>query len=109
MLAMNRAVETLAIQPDFVRVDGNRLPRWTYTGEAVVGGDASVACIAAASILAKVQRDRDMVELDSQYPGYGLAVHKGYPTKAHLENLRRLGVTDIYRKSFRPVAELMGS
>lgn len=109
MLAMQRAVEALVIQPDFVRVDGNRLPRWTYAAEAVIGGDASVACIAAASILAKVQRDRDMVALDRQYPGYGLAVHKGYPTKAHLENLRRLGVTDIYRKSFRPVAELMGS
>lgn len=109
MLAMKRAVEALVIQPDFVRVDGNRLPRWTYSAEPVIGGDASVACIAAASILAKVQRDRDMIELDRQHPGYGLAVHKGYPTKAHLESLRRLGVTDIYRKSFRPVAELMGS
>ncbi len=108
MLAMKRAVEALAIQPDFVRVDGNRLPRWRYPGEAVVGGDASVASIAAASILAKVQRDRDMIELDRHHPGYGLAVHKGYPTKLHLECLRRLGVTDIYRKSFRPVADLIG-
>lgn len=107
MLAMKRAVEALSVQPDFVRVDGNRLPRWRYQGEAVVGGDASVACIAAASILAKVQRDRDMIVLDREYPGYGLAVHKGYPTKAHLESLRCLGVRDIYRKSFRPVAELL--
>lgn len=108
MLAMRRAVEGLTIQPDFVRVDGNRLPRWTYPSEPIVGGDASVACIAAASILAKVQRDRDMIALDRQYPDYGFAQHKGYPTKLHLEKLRLLGVNALYRKSFRPVAELIG-
>jgi ribonuclease HII len=109
MLAMKRAVEALSIQPGHVKVDGNRTPCWHYSSEAVVGGDARVACIAAASILAKVQRDRDMLALDHQYPDYGFAQHKGYPTPAHLEALRQHGVTEIYRRSFRPVAELLAS
>ncbi|MDR0781622.1 MAG: ribonuclease HII [Pseudomonadales bacterium] len=104
MLAMQRAVESLAIQPDFVYVDGNRAPRWHYPCAAVVQGDSRLAPIAAASILAKVTRDREMAELEQQYPGYGFAKHKGYPTPEHLAALQRLGPSAIHRKSFRPVA-----
>lgn len=114
MLAMTRAVEGLqrqgqAITPELVLVDGNRLPRWSYHAQAIVKGDSKVAAIAAASILAKVVRDREMCELDSRYPGYGLAGHKGYPTKAHLEALRTLGVTPIHRRSYAPVRALLES
>lgn len=103
MLAMKRAVEQLSVQPEFVLVDGNRKPNWCYACDTVVKGDDRVAAIAAASILAKVTRDREMVLLDQQYPGYGLAGHKGYPTKAHLAALAELGATPIHRKSFAPV------
>ncbi|WP_105101376.1 ribonuclease HII [Microbulbifer pacificus] len=103
MLAMKRAVEQLSLRPEFVLVDGNRKPDWHYACDTVVKGDDRVAAIAAASILAKVTRDREMVALDQQYPGYGLAGHKGYPTKAHMAALARLGVTPIHRKSFAPV------
>ncbi len=103
LLAMQRAVEGLAIQPEHVLVDGNRLPKWQYSAEAVVKGDSRVAAISAASILAKVVRDREMVELDVRYPGYGLAGHKGYPTKVHMQALQELGVTEIHRRSFGPV------
>lgn len=109
LLAMHRAVQTLPLQPGFVYVDGNRCPRWDYPSQAVVKGDSRVACIAAASILAKVTRDREMVQLDQQYPGYGLARHKGYPSPEHLEALRRLGPSPIHRRSYRPVAELLVS
>ena len=84
LLAMKRAVEGLKIQPEHVWVDGNKIPQWSYPAEAVVKGDSRVAAISAASILAKVTRDREMVEFDKQYPGYGFAGHKGYPTKVHL-------------------------
>ncbi|MDX1452045.1 MAG: ribonuclease HII [Oleiphilaceae bacterium] len=107
MLAMKRAVEELDFTPEYVLVDGNRMPQISLPGEAVVGGDLRVACISAASILAKVSRDREMLALDEQYPGYGLAKHKGYPTKAHLEALAEQGVVDIYRRSFKPVARLL--
>lgn len=107
LLAMRRAVEALGVQPGFVYVDGNRCPPWRYPSQAVVKGDSRVAAIAAASILAKVLRDREMTELDSQYPGYGFARHKGYPTPDHLEALRRLGPTHIHRRSFAPVAALL--
>jgi ribonuclease HII len=103
LLAMTRAVEGLLIQPEHVLVDGNRIPRWSYPAESVVKGDSRVAAIAAASILAKVTRDREMLELDLLYPGYGLAGHKGYPTKAHLEALDKLGPSPIHRCSFGPV------
>lgn len=103
MLAMKRAVVQLSLQPEFVLVDGNRKPNWQYACDTVVKGDDRVAAIAAASILAKVTRDREMVLLDQQYPGYGLAGHKGYPTKLHMEALAQLGVTPIHRKSFAPV------
>lgn len=109
LLAMRRAVEQLAVQPEWVLVDGNRLPRWPYRAEAVVGGDAKVAAISAASILAKVQRDREMVQLDAMYPGYGLADHKGYGTARHLAALRALGATPLHRRSFAPVREVIAA
>ena len=107
MLAMQRAVAGLTLQPQLAYIDGNRCPTLPCRAEAVVKGDSRVAEIAAASIIAKVSRDREMVELDRQWPGYGIAGHKGYPTKAHLEALQKLGVTPIHRRSFRPVRELL--
>ncbi len=107
MIAMQRAVAGLEQQPDKVLVDGNRTPDFGIPAEAIVKGDQSVPEICAASILAKVCRDREMVELDKVYPGYGLAKHKGYPTKAHVEALQRQGVTSIHRRSFGPVKKLL--
>lgn len=109
LLAMHRAVAGLSIQPEYVLVDGNKVPKWPYKAEAVVKGDSRVPAIAAASILAKVTRDREMVALDSVYPGYGIAGHKGYPTKVHIEALQRLGVTPIHRRSYAPVREALES
>lgn len=103
LLAMTRAVQGLNVQPEHVLVDGNKLPRWQYTSEAVVKGDSRVAAISAASILAKVTRDREMIALDKVYPGYGFADHKGYPTKVHMDALDRLGITPIHRTSYAPV------
>ncbi len=107
LLAMTRAVKALAVNPVFVYVDGNRCPAWSWRSQAVVKGDGRIAAIAAASILAKVARDHEMVSLDRQYPGYGLARHKGYPTAMHLDALRRLGPSPIHRRTFGPVAELI--
>ncbi|HAN29001.1 MAG TPA: ribonuclease HII [Haliea salexigens] len=107
LLAMRRAVEALQPQPVGVLVDGNRLPVWSYPAQAVIGGDDSVAAIAAASILAKVQRDAELAELDRCYPGYGFASHKGYPTAQHLQALRQLGVSPVHRRSFAPVKNLL--
>jgi ribonuclease HII len=109
MLAMQRAVEGLATAPEYVLVDGNRLPVWHYPSTAVVKGDDRVPAIAAASILAKVQRDGELRELDLQFPGYGLAQHKGYPTRAHLKALQELGVTEIHRRSYAPVQKLLAT
>jgi len=103
LLAMRRAVDALALRPELVLVDGNRCPDWNYRSEAVIGGDARVAAISAASVVAKVLRDAEMCELEGRYPGYGFAAHKGYPTRAHLEALRRLGPTPAHRRSFAPV------
>lgn len=108
MLAMRRAVAGLAITPDFVLVDGNRIPPLPMPAQAVVKGDSLVAEISAASILAKVARDLEMAELDKQYPAYGFAQHKGYPTKLHFEKLAELGATPFHRKSFAPVAKILG-
>lgn len=107
MLAMRRAVEGLTTQPDKVLVDGNRVPKWHYQAEAIVQGDSKIEAIGAASILAKVTRDREMVTLDTRYPGYGFAAHKGYPTKQHLAALKSLGVCPIHRSSFAPVKALL--
>ena len=107
LLAMTKAVTALAVQPEFVYVDGNVCPRWSYVSEAVVQGDSRVDCIAAASILAKVARDRTMVALEEKYPGYGFARHKGYATRDHLEALRRLGPCSEHRRSYAPVANCL--
>lgn len=107
LLAMHRAVRALRPQPCYVLVDGNRLPRWPYASEPVVRGDDRVPAIAAASILAKVQRDRELIELEQRYPGYGFAAHKGYPTTAHLKALLTLGVTPVHRRTFGPVRKLL--
>ncbi len=107
MLAMHRAVDALAIRPEFVVVDGNRLPKWDYTGQAVVKGDQRMSCISAASIIAKVTRDRDMSVLASAYPDYGFNQHKGYPTALHKAALARYGATDQHRKTFAPVKAVL--
>jgi len=103
MLAMQRAVEGLSITPKLAMIDGNRCPTLTMPAEAVVKGDSKVPAIAAASILAKVSRDREMAAFELQYPGYGIGGHKGYPTAVHLEALERLGPTPIHRRAFGPV------
>lgn len=103
LLAMTRAVQGLHLQPEHVLVDGNKLPKWHYAAEAVVKGDSRVAAISAASILAKVTRDREMIEMDKKFPGYGFADHKGYPTRVHMEALEKLGITAIHRTSYAPV------
>ena len=107
MLAMHRAVDALAIRPEFVVVDGNRLPKWDYSGQAVVKGDQRMSCISAASIIAKVTRDRDMSDLASVYPDYGFNQHKGYPTALHKAALARYGATDQHRKTFAPVKAVL--
>ncbi|MCB1683260.1 MAG: ribonuclease HII [Pseudomonadales bacterium] len=103
LLAMQRAVAALTIPPEYVLVDGNRLPELIVPARAIVGGDDLIPEISAASIVAKVARDREMTELDRIYPGYGLARHKGYPTPAHLRALEHLGPTPVHRRSFAPV------
>ena len=107
MLAMQRAVAGLHITPKLALIDGNRCPVLDVPSAAVVKGDSQVPAIAAASILAKVSRDREMQAIDRQYPGYGIAGHKGYPTPVHLEALQRLGPTPIHRRSFAPVRKLL--
>ncbi|MCL6360429.1 ribonuclease HII [Pectobacterium polaris] len=108
MLAMQRAVAGLAVVPDFVLIDGNRCPALPMSAQAVVKGDSRVAEISAASIMAKVTRDREMVELDQRFPAYGFAQHKGYPTAFHLEKLAALGATEFHRRSFAPVKRALG-
>lgn len=103
MLAMQRAVAGLHLTPDFVLIDGNRCPALAMPSRAVVKGDSLVQEIGAASIMAKVTRDREMCELDQQYPQYGFARHKGYPTALHMEKLAQFGVTPQHRRSFAPV------
>ena len=108
MVAMQRAVAGLTLQPEHVFIDGNRCPALPMPAEAIVKGDLRVAEISAASILAKVVRDAEMDELHERYPEYGFAQHKGYPTKAHMEKLAELGPTEEYRKSFKPVQRALG-
>lgn len=103
MLAMHRAVDALSSIPDFVRVDGNRLPNWSYQCEAVVKGDSLFEEISAASIIAKVTRDEEMLALDEIHPQYGFAKHKGYPTKQHLQAIQKYGIISQHRKSFKPI------
>ncbi len=106
LLAMQRAVESLPVAPQHLKIDGNKCLNHTRvkcTMEAIVKGDSKVAAISAASIIAKVARDNEMLELDKKYPQYGFATHKGYPTKMHREALVKYGATDIHRSSFKPV------
>ncbi len=108
MVAMRRAVMGLPLAPKLALIDGNRLPpSLPCPAEALVKGDARSLSIAAASIIAKVTRDNLMIEADRRYPGYGLAGHKGYPTKAHKEALIKLGPSPIHRRSFKPVADTL--
>ena len=107
MLAMTRAVEALGLEPAWVLVDGNATPRWGRPSKAIVAGDAKCRSIAAASIIAKVTRDRMMAELARDYPGYGWETNRGYGTPEHYRGLNALGVTPLHRRSFAPVRELM--
>lgn len=107
LLAMRRAVEQLALSPDFLLIDGRDTIDWRCPQQAVIQGDSISFSIAAASVLAKVHRDRLLVELDSEFPGYGLAQHKGYPCPAHLAALAKLGPTPLHRKSYHPVAQAL--
>ncbi len=108
MLAMQRAVAGLAIAPEYVLIDGNRCPTLPVPSMAVIKGDGLVAEISAASIIAKVSRDREMAELDREFPEYGFAKHKGYPTALHLEKLAQYGATEHHRRSFAPVKRALG-
>lgn len=106
LLAMSRAIRSLRIRPGRILVDGLHLPDSAVPGEAIVGGDALIPSISAAAILAKVRRDQEMSLADALYPGYGFAIHKGYPTKAHRAALEALGPCPLHRRSFRPVKAL---
>ena len=107
LLAMRRAVESLSIPPHEVLLDGSHCPELAFPVRAIVDGDARVNVIAAASILAKTERDAEMLRLHQRFPQYGFDEHKGYPTRAHLRALRRHGVCEVYRRSFRPVRLLL--
>ena len=108
MLAMQRAVNALNPIPQMALIDGNRCPPdLPCRSEAIVKGDQNVAAISAASILAKVARDRELLELEERYPGYGFAKHKGYPTKDHIAALEKLGVSPIHRRTFDPVRRML--
>jgi ribonuclease HII len=108
LLAMRRAIEGLTVKPDFALVDARRIPECPCPQRGIVHGDLLSASIAAASIVAKTTRDAHMAELDKQYPGYGLASHKGYPTPAHYKALNELGVLPIHRRSFAPIRQALG-
>ncbi len=107
LLAMKRAVESLSIEPKLVAADGQYSADVVYVRIAITKGDNLVPAISAASILAKVARDNEMISFEETYPGYGFSSHKGYPTKQHMESLKKLGVTEIHRRSFAPVARLI--
>lgn len=111
LLAMQRAVDTLVkqfnIQPSLIQIDGNKCPKLSYPCEAIVKGDSKVAEISAASILAKTSRDADLYRIDQQYPQYGFAKHKGYPTAYHLEMLKLYGISPVHRLSYAPVKQYL--
>ena len=107
LLAMKRAVEALELKPSEVLVDGLHCPQLSITARAIVKGDSKEACISAASILAKTARDAELYIIDQQYPEYGFAKHKGYPTPLHMEMLQKHGVLDIHRKTYAPVKKLL--
>lgn len=109
LLAMQRAINALSIKPDHIQIDGNICPETNYSMEAIIGGDGIVPVISAASILAKVIRDRKMVEYDKIYPEYGFAKHKGYGTKQHLLAIKQFGITSIHRRSFAPIKNYLNN
>ena len=104
---MSRAVKALSVQPKFVLVDGLHVPEWNYSAKAIVRGDSRVMAIAAASIVAKVSRDKEMEVMGQLYPRYDFAKNKGYPTQAHLTVLKKVGPCMIHRQSFAPVSKLL--
>jgi len=106
LLAMKRAVHLLQLKPELVLVDGNKAPSLPYNTRCVIKGDAKIASISAASIVAKVSRDRELIHLDKKFPQYGLKDNKGYPTKRHMEALRIHGPSPIHRRTFRPVQKM---
>jgi ribonuclease HII len=107
MEGMRRSINQLSTMPTLALIDGNRVPHGVEVPmQAIIKGDAKESCIGAASILAKVTRDREMIEMDSKYPGYGFAKHKGYPTKQHLEAIELLGPCEIHRRSFSPIKQM---
>jgi len=107
LLAMKRAVETLSYAPELALIDGNHCPQLNCRMEAIIKGDSKEPAISAASILAKVCRDNEMIEMEELYPGYGFAKHKGYPTKQHREAILKLGITPIHRRSYAPVQRIL--
>lgn len=109
LLAMRRAVLALSPTAEFALIDGNRCPQLPCPAQAIIKGDATVPAISAASILAKVSRDREMLAMEAIYPGYGFAAHKGYPTKAHLAALAERGITPIHRRSFGPIRKYLSA
>ena len=109
LLAMQRAVLNLKHIPEKVLVDGNAVPRLNIETDAIIGGDGKIPSISAASIIAKVTRDEQMKILDAEYPEYGFAKHKGYPTKKHMEALKKFGVLKDYRKTFKPVKNILNN
>lgn len=109
MLAMKRAVESLDIIPEMVLIDGNRCPDVKVKSHAIIKGDQRVEAISAASILAKESRDREMIQLDEEFPGYGFSVHKGYPTRAHIQALEDIGVSSVHRRSYGPVKRILNN
>jgi len=107
LLAMQRAVRGLSVQPDWLKIDGNQYPDIDCPGETIIQGDLLIAEISAASIIAKVYRDKEMSVLDALYPGYEFVRHKGYPTKLHKEKLTKLGISEQHRRSFTPVKQML--
>lgn len=107
LLAMQRAVMALAMEPTLVLVDGNQAPKLIYPVTTIIRGDATEPSISAASILAKVARDAEMCDLDKLYPQYGFSLHKGYPTRAHMDALQKQGISPIHRRSFGPVRQML--
>jgi ribonuclease HII len=107
LLAMQRAIAQLSPKADFALVDGNQLPKLSIPAKAIIQGDVTEPAISAASIIAKVSRDTEMIQLAKKYPGYGLEKHKGYPTPYHIQQLQHLGLSDIHRRSFAPCQKVL--
>lgn len=107
-LAMYEAIDNLEIKPEHILIDAMKLEKLSIPSTSIIKGDAKSESIAAASVIAKVTRDRMMYELDKKFPEYGFAKHKGYPTKAHIENVKKYGILDNYRFTFKPISDLIG-